>query len=210
MPELGSFGETLLSNKDLFDLKPEDVVAMKEIPTAVGQMEYVLEHVTTGKGHCDIEKKKNYDLQLNNPSLELTEDGQGNADFYLSLLTGYANLPIIEDGFGSDHDARRAWRTHMMDLFDRQFKTVWEYNKLRWNQISALYVAVDFFLKFLREEKHFNTFGKVVGAFRRKVYELAPNEETYNQNDEDGKKRIVYQIEEEIVKLFDTLNNLSV
>ena len=57
-------------------------------------------------------------------------------------LTEYLETPAITDHFGSDHEARRAWRTDMLSQHRDLFRQVYEKNQLRINVMTPVVEAI--------------------------------------------------------------------
>ncbi len=64
----------------------------------------------------------------------------------------YLSGAVIEDAFGADHDARRAWRTEMQKKLGAPFKELDDSNKLRVNVIGNVYSYVGLLNEMVKDE----------------------------------------------------------
>lgn len=65
----------------------------------------------------------------------------------LQTLINFTGLPILTDGFGNDHIARRHARQQYTDQYGMTLRNVLDENKLRWNKIGNISTFTRFLLE---------------------------------------------------------------
>lgn len=65
----------------------------------------------------------------------------------LQILIDFTGLPILTDGFGNDHIARRNARQKYTDEYGMTLRNVLDENKLRWNKIGNISTFTRFLLE---------------------------------------------------------------
>lgn len=168
------------------------------------QMRFILENVLVGQGKCSFQNAAEYDREIDAEALVSfsPEDREGVVSGLASLIN-YNSMPIITDGFGSDHGnletgtGRRGWRKQMNKIFGPVFDQVYDRNKLKWNKISNVANAANWLEMILASYDQLSEIKRSVVDLQQTVGEIGGSD-GYDKLDLEQKKTAVLNIEKSI------------
>jgi len=107
------------------------------------------------------------------------------------IVATYLSYPLIEDDFGSDHEARWEWRKSMQQTYGDRFQQYYQCNKLKGNSFGYTLNALRFVSTTILGEKK--------KEITKKIIELATSfPDTYNDLATVDKIKTIRDVEEKI------------
>ena len=138
----------------------------------------------------------NFELpkEFNLRAFESIKIGPESLQQKLDSVVKYLRLPYVTDNFGTDAEARRAWRKEVIAEYGKVAREVFENNKLRAYCISPTYTFIEFFAhQYYLAGLEKDPFGaKVIALYKKMPPEIGYG--TYDNLDDMNKMRVTAEL----------------
>lgn len=119
----------------------------------------------------------------------------------LNQARRYLGLKMIQDGFGTDHNARRQWRMEMVKKYGKPFIDFYQSDKMRGNKLAPIVMTMGVQLKVLKRLLPESSIKEKIASLQERV----PDIRTYNTMSVEQKRELIAQVDAFIDEFIATL-----